>query len=169
MIIRALWKLAMRRAEKEFRRYHETWNPPYSLLGCGVFFGLIGALFAQLLTMIIVTVIAWEYHDRPEFGLVVVTGAFQFGALPGFFLGFTTGMSQAWVWLRFLKPAGGLAVLGGLIVAVRIGMFITRQPGWEDYLPTLLMLYSVALLWSARLVLHGLYLLSVRPAEPKKP
>lgn len=165
-MISALWKLGMKRAEKEFWRYHETWNPPYSLLGAGVVVGLLVALGFQLLTMVVLAVLLWDFRDQPEYGLTVFIFALRFGALPGFFLGFTAGMSQAWLWLRHVRQAGMLSLLGGLIVGVRIILFITRLDGWEEAIGLLLMLFGASLLSALILILRGIYLMIVSISPP---
>lgn len=168
-ILRGLWKLGMRRAEKEFQRYHETWNPPYSLVGCGVFFGIVGIAIAQLLTMLILVVLLWEIHEREDFWSIIVSAGIQFGAIPGFFLGFTTGIAQAWVWLRQPHPAGKICLAGAALVCVRVWLFITGIDGWRDFLPLLLMIYGVTIVWSLLLVINGIRLLNIRPPAPPAP
>ncbi len=168
-ILRGLWKLGMRRAEREFQRYHETWNPPYSVLGCGVFFGIVGIVVALLITMLILIVLLWQIHEDPLFWSIIFSAGIQFGAVPGFFLGFTTGMAQAWVWLRQPHPAGSICLLGAALVCARVWLFIISIDGWREFLPLLLMIYGVTVVWSVLLIINGIRLLNIRPPAPPAP
>ncbi len=165
-ILRRVRRIALRRAQKEFSRWDETWNPPYSLLGTGAVGGVIGAVLCQLITMIVVIILIWEIRAAPEFWLIVVSAAFSYGALPGFALGFVSGLAQALAWTRRVRMAGlvciggAVAVLGWLAnTCVKI---LRDDPDWRVNLLWLLLLFCASVLWSALLLYHGARLLRVK-------
>lgn len=165
-ILRRVRRIALRKAQKEFARWDETWNPPYSLLGTGAVVGVIGAVLCQLITMIAVIILAWEIRTQPEFWLIVVSVAFSYGALPGLALGFVSGLAQALAWTRRVRLAG-LACIGGaaafLVWLANTFVNILRyDPDWRVDLLWLLLLFCASVLWSALLLYNGARLLRVK-------
>ena len=165
-ILRRVRRIALRRAQKEFDRWDETWNPPYSLLGLGVVVGIVGAVLCQFVTMGSVIILAWQLRQEPEFWLIVVAAAFNYGALPGFALGFVSGVAQALVWTRRSRLAGIACAVGaaGVLgwVANTFYKFLYNDPDWRTNLPLLLLLFCASLLWSALLLFNSARLLRVK-------
>ena len=164
-ILRRVRRIALRRAEKEFGRWNETWNPPYPLLGTAAAAGLLGGILCQILTMLFTMILAWEIRHDPLFWLIVFSFAFSYGALPGLALGAVSGLAQALVWTRRSRLAGlaclagGAAILGWL--AYTMAKFLNGDPDWLVDLLWLLLLFSASLLWSLLLLLNGARLMRV--------
>ena len=164
-ILRRIRRIALRRAQQEFNRWDETWNPPYSLLGLGVVVGIVGAVLCQIITMVSVIILVWERRDTPEFWLIVVSVAFSYGALPGFALGFVSGLAQALCWTRRVRLAGLACVAGASAVLAwlinTLVEFVRVVPDKSTYILWLL-LFCASLLWSGILLINGARLLRIK-------
>ena len=95
-ILRRLKRIALRRGQQEFQRWHETWNPPYSLYGTAGVVGLMGAALCLLVTMFATTILAWDMRNEPTFWLLIVMVAFTYGAIPGLALGAASDWRRHW-------------------------------------------------------------------------
>lgn len=158
-ILQRLKRIALRRAQQEFQRYNETWNPPYPIVGSGVAFGLMGAALCQIITMFAVIVLAWEIRHDPMFWLIVVSAAFSYGAIPGMALGLVSGVAQALVWTKRSRLAGLVCVAGGTLMLARtinlIVKFLQGDPDWRIDVWYLLLLFCASLVWSLLLLVYG--------------
>lgn len=163
-ILRRLKRIALRHGEKEFRRWHETWNPPYSLYGTAGVGGLIGAALCLLFTLFATTILIWEMRHDPMFWMVAMAIAFTYGALPGLALGAASGLAQALVWTRRSRLAGLTCILGSVLVVGRLGLIMVDllryDPEWRTGLLQLLFLFAASLLWGAILLAKGWRLLT---------
>ena len=164
-ILRRLRKIALRRAQKEFERWNETWNPPYPLFGTAAAAGLLGAVLCQIVTMLTTIALIWEIRHNPQFWLIVVSVAFSYGALPGLALGGISGLAQALAWTRRSRLAGLTCLAGGTAtlawLAYTLMKLLNGDPNWMVDLLWLLLLFSASLLWSLVLLLNGARLMRV--------
>lgn len=163
-ILRRLKRIALRRGQQEFQRWHETWNPPYSLLGTAGVVGLMGAGLCLMFALFATTILAWDIRHDPMFWMLVVMVAFMYGAIPGLALGAASGLAQALVWTRRSRLAGIACILGGALVTGRLILLMVDllryDPDWRVGLKQLLFLFAAPLAWGVILLLKGLRLLT---------
>ena len=163
-ILRRLQRIALRRGQQEFERWHETWNPPYSLLGTAGVVGLMGAGLCLLCIMFATTILLWEIRHDPMFWMLVVIISFMYGAIPGLALGAASGLAQALVWTRRSRLAGIACVVGSAVVTGRLILLMVDMlqydPEWRTNLLQMLFLFASPLLWGVVLLVKGIRLLT---------
>ena len=167
-ILRRLKRIALLRGKQEFQRWHETWNPPYSLYGMAGVAALMGAGLCLLCTLFAATILIWDLRNKQMFWMLVVMISFMYGAIPGLALGAASGLAQALVWTRRARLAGIACILGSVLVTGRLILLMVDMlqydPEWRTSLLQMLFLFASPLTWGVILLTKGIRLLTAPKA-----